>query len=80
VKLYQLHVNGDVAFAARQYLSATRDQQWLSKEKGLDLITNLAQFWSSRITYNSTKQEYEILSRKKNDLAYYKRRERSYLS
>lgn len=46
---------------ARQYFSATRDYNWLNSEGGKDLILNLADFWSSRITYNQTKMQYEIL-------------------
>jgi hypothetical protein len=44
LKLYQLHITGDVAFAARQYISATRDIKWLKKEKGNTLIQNIAKF------------------------------------
>ena len=60
VKLYQLHITGDIAFAARQYVSATRDIEWLENEGGNDLIQNIASFWSSRISYNATKQQFEI--------------------
>ena len=60
VKLYQLHITGDIAFAARQYVSATRDLEWLNNQGGQDLIQNIANFWSSRMSYNSTKAQYEI--------------------
>jgi trehalose/maltose hydrolase-like predicted phosphorylase len=60
VKLYQLHITGDIAFAARQYISATRDIKWLKKEKGNILIQNIAKFWASRISYNKTKRQFEI--------------------
>jgi trehalose/maltose hydrolase-like predicted phosphorylase len=60
VKLYQLHITGDIAFAARQYVSATRDIDWLINQQGNDLIQNIANFWSSRMSYNSTKAQYEI--------------------
>lgn len=63
VKLYQLHINGDIAYAARQYYSATRDNDWLYKENGYELINKLAEFWASRISYSSSKQEYEILGK-----------------
>ena len=45
---------------ARQYVSATRDMLWLKKEKGYELIMKLAEFWSSRITYNQENKRYEI--------------------
>lgn len=47
--------------AARQYFSATRNEKWLKNEGGFDLITKIAEFWSSRMTYNSTKQQFELL-------------------
>ena len=42
VKLYQLHITGDIAFAARQYVSATRDRNWLKNENGALLINKIS--------------------------------------
>lgn len=50
---------------ARQYFSATRNQDWLNNEGGFDLITKIAEYWQSRMTYNTTKQQYEILGKLK---------------
>lgn len=62
----QQHITGDIAFAARQYISATRDVNWLTSRQptnqysGFDFILEMGRFWYSRPTYNSTKEKYEI--------------------
>jgi trehalose/maltose hydrolase-like predicted phosphorylase len=61
-RLYELHITGDIAFAARQYFSATSDKDGLLNGFGGELIYQTAQFWSSRAIYNNTKKQYEILS------------------
>jgi trehalose/maltose hydrolase-like predicted phosphorylase len=60
--LYELHITGDIAFAARQYFAATGDKDWLLNDFGGDLIYQAAQFWSSRAVYNNMKKQYEILN------------------
>ena len=62
VRLYQMHITGDIAFAARQYIAATGDQKWLTAETGDDLIYETARFWASRAVYNSDRNQYEIHS------------------
>ncbi len=62
-RLYEIHITGDIAFAAGQYFAATGNQDWLVNEFGGELIYQTAQFWSSRATYNQTKRQYEILSK-----------------
>ena len=61
-RLYELHITGDIAFAARQYFAATGDKDWLLNGFGGDLIYQTAQFWSSRAVYSDTKNQYEILN------------------
>lgn len=62
----QQHITGDIAFAARQYLSATRDEDWLTQTQagtnytGMDFLLEMARFWNSRPTFNATKQRYDI--------------------
>ncbi len=63
VRLYQMHITGDIAFAARQYIAATGDQNWLTSEMGDDLIYETAKFWASRAIYNPMREQYEILSK-----------------
>ncbi|XP_019643989.1 PREDICTED: acid trehalase-like protein 1 [Branchiostoma belcheri] len=56
----QQHITGDIAFAARQYVSATRDLGWLKDENGWELIMETARFWKSRPTFNQTRGLYDI--------------------
>jgi trehalose/maltose hydrolase-like predicted phosphorylase len=62
-RLYEIHITGDIAFAARQYISATGNYDWLLNEFGGDLIYEIARFWSSRAIYNNQTKQYEILSK-----------------
>ncbi|CAF4575481.1 unnamed protein product [Rotaria socialis] len=62
VRLYQMHITGDIAFAARQYVAATGNRDWISNELGGDLIYESARFWGSRAVYNNNKKQYEILT------------------
>ena len=63
VRLYQMHITGDIAFAARQYFAATGDRDWLLNELGGELIYETARFWGSRAIYNDEKEQYEIMSK-----------------
>ena len=53
---------GDVAYGARQYVSLTRDINWLNnaqdlnKKTGYDLLLETARFWASRATPNKQKK------------------------
>ncbi|CAF1060401.1 unnamed protein product [Adineta steineri] len=62
VRLYQMHITGDIAFAARQYIAATGNRDWLLNELGGELIYETARFWGSRAVYNNEKKQYEILT------------------
>jgi trehalose/maltose hydrolase-like predicted phosphorylase len=62
-RLYELHITGDISFAARQYFAATGNQDWLLNELGGELIYETARFWASRAVYNTDKKQYEILSK-----------------
>jgi trehalose/maltose hydrolase-like predicted phosphorylase len=62
-RLYEAHITGDISFAARQYISATGNQDWLLNELGGELIYETARFWASRAIYNTEKKQYEILSK-----------------
>jgi trehalose/maltose hydrolase-like predicted phosphorylase len=57
---YEQHITGDVAFAARQYWAATRDVTWLTSQGGLDLLSNTADFWTSRAEWNAEMNRYEL--------------------
>lgn len=57
---YEQHVTGDIAFAFKQYIMMTRDKNFIQNEGGADLITDIASFWKSRMTYNNNRDLYEI--------------------
>lgn len=47
------HVTADVAIAAWNYFQVTKDQAWL-QQKGYPLIKEIADFWVSRVSIDST--------------------------
>uniref|UniRef100_A0ABM0GNJ9 Acid trehalase-like protein 1-like n=1 Tax=Saccoglossus kowalevskii TaxID=10224 RepID=A0ABM0GNJ9_SACKO len=53
------YVTSDVAFAARQYLSATRDVTWLNSW-GREFMYDMADYWQSRATYSKHLGAYVI--------------------
>jgi trehalose/maltose hydrolase-like predicted phosphorylase len=55
----EIHVTGDVALAQWQYYLATGDSVWL-REQGFSVIQETADFWVSRVTYDSTADKYHI--------------------
>ncbi|XP_072937087.1 protein-glucosylgalactosylhydroxylysine glucosidase [Epargyreus clarus] len=56
---FEQHISGCISFAARQYLSTTRDENWL-KHGGCSIVTNIADFWASRAVINYTTGLYHI--------------------
>ncbi len=65
----EIHVNGDVAIAQWQYFLVTGDKSWL-RDVGYPVIRTVAEFWTSRSTYNSQLDRYEILHVTSPDEAY----------
>jgi trehalose/maltose hydrolase-like predicted phosphorylase len=55
----EIHVNADIAIAQWQYWLATHDRDWL-REYGWPVIRNVAEFWTSRVTYDAERQRYDI--------------------
>jgi len=55
----EIHINGDVALAQWQYYLATGDSAWLARD-GFPVISETANFWVSRSTYDSTSGRYHI--------------------
>ena len=55
----EIHVNADIAIAQWQYFLATGDRAWL-KEYGWPVIKEIAEFWVSRVEYNTAERRYEI--------------------
>ncbi|XP_033736118.1 protein-glucosylgalactosylhydroxylysine glucosidase-like [Pecten maximus] len=57
---YEHHITGDVALAFQQYVMMTRDTHFLDAEGAADVITDIASFWMSRMTHNTTTDQYKI--------------------
>ncbi len=55
----EIHVNADIAIAQWQYYLASGDKAWL-KQYGWPVISGIAQFWVSRVTYDKEHDRYEI--------------------
>ena len=60
--LNEQHITGDISFAIRQYLYMTRDIQFLNVS-GEELVTDIAEFWASRVYFNTSRNMYEIHSK-----------------
>ncbi|CAF4972350.1 unnamed protein product [Rotaria sp. Silwood1] len=61
-RFYEMHITGDISFAAGQYIAATGNRDWLLNEFGGELIYETARFWASRVIYNNQTKQYEILN------------------
>jgi trehalose/maltose hydrolase-like predicted phosphorylase len=48
---YEIHITGDIAFAAQQYWYATRNETWL-REAYPGLLKETADFWLSRVSWD----------------------------
>jgi trehalose/maltose hydrolase-like predicted phosphorylase len=55
----EIHVNADIAIAQWQYYLATQDKAWL-RQYGWPVISEIAEFWVSRVTYDAGHSRYEI--------------------
>ena len=49
-----------MAYAARQYLSMSRDKSWLSRDGGVQMLRSIAEYFASRAEFNPALLEYEI--------------------
>ncbi|XP_051778005.1 protein-glucosylgalactosylhydroxylysine glucosidase isoform X2 [Erpetoichthys calabaricus] len=56
----EIHINGDVCFAFQQYLYATGDLSLFREEGGWPLVQGIAEYWVSRVTWNTEHGWYEI--------------------
>jgi len=53
------HITGDIGMAVQQYWRVNKDVSWL-KSVGFPLISSIADFWASRVIWNSTRSSYGI--------------------
>lgn len=55
------HVTAAVGWSHWQYWLATNDQTWL-RARGWPVLRDVADFWASRVTWDKTTRQYEILN------------------
>uniref|UniRef100_UPI00398EC50C protein-glucosylgalactosylhydroxylysine glucosidase n=1 Tax=Pristiophorus japonicus TaxID=55135 RepID=UPI00398EC50C len=58
--LKEIHINGDISFAFQQYFYFTQDLEFFQEDGGWDVVNSIAEFWSSRVTWNPSEECYEI--------------------
>ncbi|XP_051885325.1 protein-glucosylgalactosylhydroxylysine glucosidase isoform X2 [Pristis pectinata] len=58
--LKEIHINSDISFAFQQYFYLTQDLVFFRDKGGWDVVCSIAEFWSSRVTWNPSEMCYEI--------------------
>jgi len=53
------HIAGDVSYGVLSYYEASGDEDFML-DYGAEMIFEAARFWASRVTYDSTRERYEI--------------------
>ncbi|XP_025031591.1 protein-glucosylgalactosylhydroxylysine glucosidase isoform X3 [Python bivittatus] len=57
----EIHINGDVMLAFEQYFYITQDLKLFQQEGGWDVVQAIAQYWCSRVVWNSEEENYYIV-------------------
>ncbi|CAH1773057.1 unnamed protein product [Owenia fusiformis] len=57
---YAHHITGAVGWAARNYYSATRDQEFMDSNGGCDFSKEIARFWQNKMKWNNTKARWDL--------------------
>ncbi|MFW5999581.1 MAG: glycoside hydrolase family 65 protein [Halanaerobiaceae bacterium] len=53
----QYHINADMAYAVKQYFSATADFDFMYRY-GIEMLVETARMWASRATFNEDEEKY----------------------
>ena len=56
---FEHHITADIAYAVYKYFVATDDQAFMNK-CGYEIMFETARFWVSRVSYNKSRNVYEI--------------------
>ena len=56
----EIHRNGAIAHAIRNYIRYTGDEQYLA-DCGLEVLVGIARFWAQRITWSDARGQYVLL-------------------
>jgi kojibiose phosphorylase len=59
VEHFQVHITADIAYAVARYREAAGDDEFF-REHGAQLLIETAQFWASRVGWDSARQRYVI--------------------
>ncbi|XP_035885832.1 protein-glucosylgalactosylhydroxylysine glucosidase isoform X2 [Phyllostomus discolor] len=59
--IQEVHVNGAVALAFQLYQHSTQDLQLFREAGGWDVVSAVAEFWCSRVTWNPTEEKYHLI-------------------
>ena len=57
---YEHHITGDISQAFYLYLAMTNDTDFMTDGRGAEVITNIADFWASRVTLDESTGLYHI--------------------
>ncbi|MBN3294954.1 PGGHG glucosidase, partial [Amia calva] len=58
--LQEIHINGDVSLAFRQYLHLTQDLSLFTEGGGWEVVRGVAEYWASRVTWSQEEQSYHL--------------------
>ncbi len=56
---FEHHITADIAYAVYKYFVATGDHAFMNK-CGYEIMLETARFWASRVSYNKSRNAYEI--------------------
>ncbi|KAG8437893.1 hypothetical protein GDO86_008551 [Hymenochirus boettgeri] len=56
----ELHINGDILFAFRQYYYLTKDLDFFASSGGWGVVCSVAEYWCSRVVWNVKEQNYYL--------------------
>jgi len=56
----EIHRNGAIAYAIYNYVRYTGDKQYIN-DYGLDVLLAISRFWSQRVSFSETRQQYVML-------------------
>lgn len=56
----EIHINGDVMMAFKQYYEMTKDLDFFVSSGGWDVVSSIADYWCSRVVWSKEEQNYHI--------------------
>jgi trehalose/maltose hydrolase-like predicted phosphorylase len=54
----EIHISGDIAYAAHLYWKVTGDDEWF-RERGAEIVLDTAKFWASRAERDAGRKRYQ---------------------